>query len=103
MKFLCILFFCCIGRLAYTQQLEGRVWEENAGVKNVLPGANGYWVGSTDGATTDQEGQFRIEKRVGAILVVSFTGNLSDKLTVRAEYKCVEGVLKNWQELDGVK
>lgn len=102
MKFLCILFFCCIGRLAYTQQLEGRVWEENAGVKNVLPGANVYWVGSTVGATTDQEGQFRIEKRVGAKLVVSFIGYRSDTLTVRAEDNYVEVVLKSGQELDEV-
>ena len=94
MKFLCILFFCCIGRLAYTQQLEGRVWEENAGVKNVLPGANVYWVGSTVGATTDQEGQFRIEKRVGAKLVVSFIGYRSDTLTVRADMRFITRYLQ---------
>ena len=68
----------------YTQKLMGLVVEKNAeGVEQALPGANVFWLGTTKGVSTGENGVFMIERAAGTSkLVVSFVGYKSDTLTI---------------------
>jgi outer membrane receptor protein involved in Fe transport len=69
---------------AFSQKLVGLVVEKNpAGVEQPLPGANVYWLGTTRGTTTKDNGMFMIDRQPGdARLVISFVGYTADTLDI---------------------
>ena len=74
--------------ISYSQgNLIGVVAEKPDGAKeSPLPGANVYWLGTTDGVTTQSNGVFVIPRSsVSNRLVISFVGFKSDTVTVGAE------------------
>lgn len=66
------------------QRLMGLVVEKNAaGVDQALPGANVFWLGTTKGTTTGENGVFLIDRVEGVDkIVISFVGYKSDTLTI---------------------
>src|SRR5687767_5695129 len=66
------------------QKLLGLVVEKNAeGVDEPIPGANIFWLGTTIGTSTAENGVFMIERVEGADrLVVSFVGYQTDTITI---------------------
>lgn len=85
------------------QKLMGLVIEKNAqGVEQALPGANVYWLNTTIGTTTGDNGVFMIEKTEATNkLVISFVGYASDTLTVTNQIS-VKVELKSNQVLQEV-
>jgi outer membrane receptor for ferrienterochelin and colicins len=69
---------------ASAQQLMGLVIQKNQeGMDEAVPGANVFWLGTTTGVTTGSNGIFMISRVPGNDkLVVSFTGFVSDTLTI---------------------
>lgn len=64
------------------QTVEGTVTGPKA---EPLVGANVYWIGSTDGTTTDVEGKFRLDRIAygGQYLVVTYVGYQADTVAVK--------------------
>lgn len=59
---------------------------EESGSLIPLVGANVYWLGTTNGIATDENGRFSIEKTTGSQkLVISYVGYLSDTLDVAGQ------------------
>jgi outer membrane receptor for ferrienterochelin and colicin len=85
------------------QKLMGVVVEkDNAGKDQPLPGANVYWLGTTKGTTTRDNGVFLIDRIDGnKRLVISFVGYKSDTLTI-ADQANVKVELQTEQVLNEV-
>ncbi len=95
------------------QHLMGLVVQKNsAGTDEAVPGANVFWLGTTDGATTGLNGIFMIEKKPGENkLVISFTGMVADTLTItnqtniKVELKPIqlkEVIIEGWNPSTGL-
>lgn len=83
--------------------ITGNVYEQSTGVKQPLIGANVYWAGTTTGTVTGPSGEFAIRQtRDSDLLVVSFTGYVSDTFDVRAD-NVSEIILTDALELEGVE
>ena len=67
----------CAGLFAQTN-ISGKVVD---GSNMPIPGVNIVVVGSTTGTSTDFDGKFNLTVQEGAILVVSFSGYETQKLT----------------------
>ncbi len=102
MKYFFLLIWILIGIGVYGQTLKGRVQGENLGKKEPLFGANVYWLGTTIGVVTDEEGNFSIAREKPGKLVVSYIGYTSDTLSVDLKDTFVEILLKAGQELEEV-
>ncbi|WP_369997587.1 TonB-dependent receptor domain-containing protein [Winogradskyella sp.] len=84
------------------EQLEGIVLESSTGEENPLPGANVYWLGSSVGAITNEDGTFSLPYKFSFNkLVISYVGFKTDTLTV-TENKFIRHVMKASEELDAV-
>ncbi len=72
---------------ATAQHIHGNVYEETNGSKNPLPGVSVYWIGTTIGTLTDEEGAYHIEgdnikdKR----LIFSFIGFKTDTIHIKKQ------------------
>ncbi|MFN5169205.1 MAG: TonB-dependent receptor [Cyclobacteriaceae bacterium] len=101
-----------IAALSFTangQKLMGLVVEKNAkGVDQPLPGANVYWLGTSIGTTTRDNGVFMIDRLAGADrLVVSYVGYRADtllitdqtsiKVELAADNELQEVVVEGWR------
>ncbi|MFN7261227.1 MAG: TonB-dependent receptor, partial [Cyclobacteriaceae bacterium] len=96
---------------ASAQKILGLVVEKDfAGKDQPLPGANVYWLGTTQGATTRDNGVFLIDRIQGNDrLIISFVGHRSDTIlvtdqtNVRVELKSdqvlQEVVVEGWKPL----
>ncbi len=64
----------CFALESNAQKVMGLVVEKNAnGVDQALPGANVYWLGTSKGTNTGENGVFMIDRIDGATkLVISF-------------------------------
>jgi outer membrane receptor for ferrienterochelin and colicin len=84
-----LIFLLCLlgGQLAVGQKIMGVVVEKNEkGVEQPLPGANVYWLGTTLGTTTKDNGVFMIDRQAGQTkLVISYVGYRSDTLNVESQ------------------
>ena len=79
----CLLWLCAMGvGLAQTQSISGVVTDEQ-GVP--LPGTTILEQGTTNGVTTDFDGNFAIDVSQGANLEISFVGHTTQTLPVGAE------------------
>jgi outer membrane receptor for ferrienterochelin and colicins len=69
---------------AISQQLMGLVVQKNPqGLEEAVPGANVYWLGSTTGTATGENGIFMIDREPGKDkLVISFAGFKTDTVPV---------------------
>ena len=102
MKYLILLFFtisiCCS---LNAQKINGVVYGiDHDDQRITLPAANVYWEGTGQGATTNADGKFSIDKPTGGKnrLIASFTGYQSDTISVpsgnyQVEFVLIEGVM----------
>ncbi|WP_439152949.1 TonB-dependent receptor [Winogradskyella sp.] len=102
MKKLIIILFL-LPLLSFSQeQLKGMVLENSAEKENPLPGANVYWLGSSVGTITNDDGTFSLPYKFSYNnLVISYVGFKTDTLTV-TENKFIRHVLQSTDELDAV-
>lgn len=94
---------------ASAQKILGLVVEKDlAGKDQPLPGANVYWLGTTQGVTTRDNGVFLIDRIQGNDrLIISFVGHrpdtilVSDQTSIRVELKSdqvlQEVVVEGWK------
>lgn len=67
-------------------EMDGTVFEQKDNKKSPLFGANVYWLETTEGITTDFEGNFKIKRHTGEnTLIVSYIGLLSDTIAITDE------------------
>lgn len=103
-KYICVVILTLVGLEVYAQKLTGRVLEKVEGknettdggekAKSGIPGANVYWLGSTRGTVTDENGRFELARiPSNPFLVVSFVGFQSDTLEVKTTERHVEVIL----------
>ncbi len=103
---------CCFVPVS-AQQLLGLVVQKNAeGVDEPVFGANVYWLGTTTGTTTGENGVFLIDRVAGASqLVVSYIGFHSDTVAVGDEpnlkielspVRLAEVTIEGWKPSSGV-
>lgn len=76
----CLLLFF-IGVTSYAQSVSGTVSSEDG----PLPGATVIVKGTTNGTTTDFDGNFTINAAVGDVLQVSFVGFASQEVNVQSD------------------
>ncbi len=88
---------------SHAQKLMGIVVEMNkAGAEQPLPGANVYWLGTTKGTTTRDNGVFIIDRIPESNrLVVSYVGYHADTLSIGSEAN-VKVVLESAEMLEEV-
>ncbi|WP_138433252.1 TonB-dependent receptor [Winogradskyella algicola] len=83
-------------------QLEGVILETSTGKEMPLPGANVYWLGSTIGSITDEDGTFSLPYKFSYNkLIISYVGFKTDTLTVNKN-RYVRHVLEPSEELEAV-
>ncbi|MBL87469.1 MAG: TonB-dependent receptor [Winogradskyella sp.] len=102
MKKLIVIIFI-LPFISFSQeQLEGVVLETSTGKQMPLPGANVYWLGSTVGTITKDDGTFALPYKFSfSKLVISYVGFKTDTLEV-TKNKYIKHVLKSSEELDAV-
>ena len=102
MKKLIVIIFI-LPFISFSQeQLEGVVLETSTGKQMPLPGANVYWLGSTVGTITKDDGTFALPYKFSfSKLVISYVGFKTDTLEV-TKNKYIQHVLKSSEELDAV-
>ena len=89
--------------LSAQEQLKGVVLETSSGKEMPLPGANVYWLSSSVGAITNEDGTFTLPYKFSYNkLVVSYVGFKSDTITI-SENKYIRHVLQASDELDAVE
>jgi outer membrane receptor for ferrienterochelin and colicin len=98
----------------FSQQLMGLVIsKDDEGTDNAVAGANVYWLGTSTGIATGENGIFMIDRIPGKDkLVISFIGYKSDTVTVtnqtsiKVELKSIqelkEVVVEGWQPTTGL-
>lgn len=104
-----LLVFSLLSGLTFAQEyLHGHVHEiqtqDNEEVKSPLVGANVFWLGTTQGVATDENGHFSLSKpaTLPAKLVVSYIGYESDTLEIAASHHELEVILNSTRELNEV-
>ena len=103
-RYLVGVFFSLCYFSATAQRISGSVNEQDATSKTLKPitGANVYWAGTTQSASTDTSGRFSIPRvRQTNLLVVSFVGFTNDTIKIAQESE-LEIVLRNDQTLKEV-
>lgn len=101
-KYLYILFIN-IGFIVYSQeQLKGVVLENSSSKEVPLQGANVFWLNSTVGAVTAEDGTFSLPYKFSYNkLVISYVGFKTDTVIV-SENRYIKHVLQSSDELDAV-
>lgn len=101
-KYLYILFIK-IGFIGYSQeQLKGVVLENSSSKEVPLQGANVFWLNSTVGAVTAEDGTFSLPYKFSYNkLVISYVGFKTDTVIV-SENRYIKHVLQSSDELDAV-
>jgi len=101
-KYLYILFIS-IGFIGYSQeQLKGVVLENSSSKEVPLQGANVFWLNSTVGAVTAEDGTFSLPYKFSYNkLVISYVGFKADTVIV-SENRYIKHVLQSSDELDAV-
>jgi len=100
LKYLILLVYgmiFLIGWQTKAQNVVGYVYEANSrNEKNFLPGANVWWLGTTQGTSTDAKGRFVISKSgiETTKMVVSLMGYHTDTVELRKELTKIEIELK---------
>ena len=103
MRSLLYIFLFLPSVLLAQEKLEGKIMEiDDKGVHFGLPGANVFWLDTSVGTITDNEGNFVIPyKKEYTQLVISFVGYKTDTISV-GEPKMIHHVLQANNSLDEV-
>ncbi len=87
--------------------LCGMIYGQNeSGIDEPLIGANVYWLGSTEGTSTDNEGHFELHRKVGQnTIVLSYVGYGSDTINIQEGFHQIAAVMypANFLEVVEVK
>jgi len=99
-----IISFVLLSYVAIAQeQLRGTILETSSTKEMPLPGANVYWLDSSIGAITTEDGTFSLPYKFSYNkLVISYVGFKTDTITVN-ENKNIRHVLQASEELDAVE
>ncbi|MDN3492862.1 TonB-dependent receptor [Winogradskyella bathintestinalis] len=101
-KFLFLIIFCPV-YLFSQDELKGVILEASSSKEMPLPGANVYWLDSSVGAITGDDGSFSLPYKFSySQLVISYVGFKTDTLTV-TENRPIKHVLQASDELDAVE
>ena len=103
MKNYLYILFISIGFIGYSQeQLKGVVLENSSSKEVPLQGANVFWLNSTVGAVTAEDGTFSLPYKFSYNkLVISYVGFKTDTVIV-SENRYIKHVLQSSDELDAV-
>lgn len=102
MRLLFVILFLCPVFTFSQEQLKGVVLETSSAKEMPLPGANVYWLDSSVGAITAEDGSFTLPYKFSYTkLVISYVGFKTDTITVRTN-TYIKHVLKASDELDAV-
>ncbi|NRD20939.1 TonB-dependent receptor [Winogradskyella eckloniae] len=102
-KYLIFNFMILSLVLSAQDQLKGIVTEFSTGKEMPLPGANIYWLGSTIGTITSEDGTFALPYKFSYNkLVISYVGFKTDTLTIN-DNKYITHVMQVSDELDAVE
>ncbi|WP_282041040.1 TonB-dependent receptor [Winogradskyella flava] len=100
--YLIIIFMCLLYKVQAQEQLKGVVLESSSGKEEPLPGANVYWLGSTIGAITNEDGTFTLPYKFSFNkLIISYVGFKTDTIAI-TENKFIKHVLRASDELDEI-
>ncbi len=84
MKYLLYIIFCLPLALVAQESLNGRVFDGAASQKEGLPGANVFWLNSSMGSITDDDGNFEIPFNADySKLVISYVGYKTDTISIK--------------------
>lgn len=97
-KRLLLVMFFVVGQLMAQQSITGVVTDE----QGPLPGATIVVKGTSNGVTTDFDGNFSIKASEGDVLVVSFVGFQNQEITLSSNQDVVNVALSPDNELDEV-
>lgn len=101
-KYLFIKFMFLSLIVSAQEQLKGVVLETSSTKELPLPGANVYWLNSSVGAITGEDGTFSLPYRFSYNkLVISYVGFKTDTITVNTN-RFIKHVLQASEELDVV-
>lgn len=93
MRIFTILCLFLLSATKLTAQITGEVRD---GYGEPLPGANIYWLNTSDGTTADESGEFKISKPSKSnTLVVSFIGYKSDTIKINGKSEKLSIILKD--------
>lgn len=102
MRLLLILIILAVMELPAQDQLKGQILESSTSKELPLPGANVYWLGSSVGTITAEDGTFKLPYKFSFNrLIISYVGFKTDTLVV-TENKYIKHVLQPSDELDTV-
>lgn len=98
-----LLFFFHVTRAQENNILHGRVIEHSEGEEKPVIGANVYWLGTTEGTVTGNDGKFKIQNSGESNrLVISYVGYQTDTIKV-ANNNHIEVHLHSTLDLDEVE
>jgi outer membrane receptor for ferrienterochelin and colicin len=101
-NYLIIFFMFLLSTIDAQEQLKGVILESGSSKEMPLPGANIYWLGSTIGTISTDDGTFSLPYKFSYNkLVISYVGFKTDTITV-TENKYIKHVLQASDELDAV-
>jgi len=93
---------CLLYKVQAQEQLKGVVLESSSGKEEPLPGANVYWLGSTIGAITNEDGTFTLPYKFSFNkLIISYVGFKTDTIAI-TENKFIKHVLQASDQLDEI-
>jgi outer membrane receptor for ferrienterochelin and colicins len=97
MKKIIILILCLLPLSSVCQIVKGTVSEMTDSGKLPLPGVNVYWINTTMGTATDENGKFSINKpqKTDKVLVISYVGYANDTISIAADENDIEIILKD--------
>ena len=80
-----IIFF--LPFIVHSQEtISGKVLFKSDNLDYPIEGANIYWLNSSEGTVTNQEGEFSIEKTVNnSKLIISYIGFVNDTIQVKEQ------------------
>ena len=102
-----LLIFSCllIAYTAYSQNVQGVVYElNNEGQEVALEGAHVYWLGTTTGTISGENGHFSLPTTGKSNqLIVQFIGHLSDTVLVTSADSLIKVVVKSFNQMQEVQ
>jgi outer membrane cobalamin receptor len=101
--FLSIMLIVSCGKI-WSQQLQGTVFEYNNSKQlEPLPGVNVYWLGTTIGVATDENGKFSLPlQEKNNKLVVRYVGYEADTLAIKKNDNNIRIILSKAKELQEI-
>ncbi len=104
MRIFIIIFLLLCGRQSHAQTIKGKLFGEEAGSREILPGGTVQWLGTGTPVVVNENGVFELNTKdvTDLRIVASFTGFKTD--TVSAEGKTYVSITlkKEQQQLTGV-